>query len=71
MFDGYESTNTKSMAHQRQLKGNLVQVTTNNTVLVSDDTDLIVLLCYHASLESHDLFFRPAKEEHKEASHLE
>ena len=33
--------------------------TTSNTVLVGDDTDLIVLLCYHAKLESHDLFFRP------------
>ena len=33
--------------------------TTNNTVLVGDDTDLIVLLCYHANLESHDLFFCP------------
>ena len=33
--------------------------TTNNTVLVGDDTDLIVLLCYHASLESHNLFFCP------------
>lgn len=33
--------------------------TTSNTVLVGDDTDLIVLLCYHASLESHDLFFYP------------
>ena len=28
-------------------------------VLVGDDTDLLVLLCYHASLESHDLFFCP------------
>ena len=33
--------------------------TTTNTVLVGDDTDLIILLCYHASLESHDLFFCP------------
>ena len=32
---------------------------TSNTVLVGDDTDLIVLLCYHAKLESHDLFFCP------------
>ena len=31
----------------------------NNTVLVGDDTDLLVLLCYHASIESHDLFFCP------------
>ena len=32
---------------------------TNNTVLVGDDTDLIVLLCYHASLKSCDLYFCP------------
>ena len=29
------------------------------TVLVGDDTDLLVLLCYHTSLESHDLLFCP------------
>ena len=35
-------------------------VTFCNTVLVGDDTDLLVLLCYHhASLESHDLLFCP------------
>ena len=46
--------------------------TTSNTVLVGDDTDLIVLLCYHANLDSHDLFFRPEpKKKHKEASYLE
>jgi len=33
--------------------------TTSTTVLVGDDTDFIVLLCYHAKLESHDLFFCP------------
>ena len=30
-----------------------------NTMLVGDDTDLLVLLCYHASLDSYNLFFRP------------
>ena len=29
-----------------------------NTVLVGDDTDLLILLCYHASLGSHSIFFR-------------
>ena len=29
-----------------------------NTVLVTDDTDL-VLLCYHAIMPAHDLFFSP------------
>ena len=31
----------------------------SNTVLVGDDTYLLVLPCYHASIESHDLFFCP------------
>ncbi|KAK3882376.1 hypothetical protein Pcinc_013242 [Petrolisthes cinctipes] len=117
VFDGYESTNTKDIAHLRRSKGNAgITVTftadmtltmkkepflpnrknkqrflfmlsedlqkkkcethhalgdadlligkkvvqsanVTNTVLVGDDTDLLVLLCYHASLEAHDLFF--------------
>lgn len=119
VFDGYESTNTKDMTHQRRSKGNVgatvtfrpdmpltmkkdqflanrqnkqrfifllseklqkkncktyhaagdadflivmkavESATITTTVLVGDDTDLIVLLCYHASLQSHDLFFCP------------
>jgi len=43
-----------------------------NTVLVGEDTDLIVLLCYHASIESHNLFFCPEpKRNTKNPSHLE
>ena len=30
-----------------------------NTVLVGDNTDLLILLCYHANLDSHSIFFRP------------
>ena len=30
-----------------------------NTVLVGDDTDLLILLIYHANIESNDLFFKP------------
>ena len=33
--------------------------TISKTVLVGEDTDLIVLLYYHASLDSHNLFFHP------------
>ncbi|KAK3709221.1 hypothetical protein QZH41_004579 [Actinostola sp. cb2023] len=29
------------------------------TALVGDDTDLLVLLCFHADMEMHDLFFMP------------
>ena len=32
---------------------------TNTTVLVGDDTDLLVLLCYHASEDGCDFYFRP------------
>ena len=30
-----------------------------DTVLVSDDTDLLILLCYHASMDSHNIIFKP------------
>jgi len=30
-----------------------------DTVLIGDDTDLLVLLCYHANLKSHELIFAP------------
>ena len=30
-----------------------------DTALVGGDTDLLILLCYHASLDSHNIFFRP------------
>ena len=29
-----------------------------DTVLVGDDTDLLVLLCFHASLDSHNIYFK-------------
>ena len=44
--------------------------TTTNTVLVGDDTDLIILLCYHASLESHDLFFCPEQRKNMKKPHI-
>ncbi len=30
-----------------------------DTALVGEDSDLLILLCYHASLDSHNIFFRP------------
>ena len=30
-----------------------------NTVLVGDDTDLLILLCYHTELDAFELFFKP------------
>ena len=33
--------------------------TPTNTVLIGDDTDLLILLIYLTNLESYDLFFQP------------
>ena len=33
--------------------------TTMKTLLVGDDSDLLVLLCYHASLDTCNLLFKP------------
>ena len=30
-----------------------------DAALISDDTDLLILLCYHASLGSYNVFFLP------------
>ena len=30
-----------------------------DAVLIGDDTDLLVLLCYYTDLKSHNFFFRP------------
>ena len=35
-----------------------------NTVLVGDDTDLLVLLIYYFPQTQHDLFFKPEKKSH-------
>ncbi|XP_065915240.1 uncharacterized protein [Dysidea avara] len=119
VFDGYQKSSTKDMAHKRRAKGRsgvpvsftdstklnmrketflanctnkqkfiimlgkylerrnckvyhspgdadvmIVQkavesATVTDTVLVGDDTDLLVLLCYHACLNSHTIFFKP------------
>ena len=40
---------------------------TSTTVLVGDNTDLIVLLYCHASLDSHDLFFSPEPKKNKKS----
>ena len=36
-----------------------------DTALVDEDTDLLILLCYHANLDSHYIFFRPEPKKNK------
>ena len=42
----------------------------SNTVLVGDDTDLIILLCHHSSIESHDLFLCPEPKKTTKQPHI-
>ena len=50
----------------------LTQMNGNTPVLVGEDTDLIILLCYHANLDSHDIFFHSEpKKKHEKISFLE
>ena len=42
----------------------------SNTVLVGDDTDLLILLCHHASIESHDLFLYPEPKKTTKQPHI-
>ena len=46
---------------------------TVTTVLVGEDTDLLILLCYHANTNGHNIYFQPEqkKKEFKEASCVE
>ncbi len=48
----------------------VMKATITTTVLVGDDTDLIVLFCYHASLQSHDLFCPEPKKNIKATKQL-
>ena len=43
-----------------------------DTALVGEDTDLLILSCYHASLDSHSIFFSTrAEEKYEEAQSVE
>ena len=41
------------------VKTALYSAVTHPTVLVEDDTDMLVLLCYHTKANGNDLYFRP------------
>ena len=43
-----------------------------DTALVGEDTDLLILLCYHASLDSQNMhFLTRAQEKYEEAQSVE
>ena len=44
--------------------------TMSTTILVGDDTDLLILLCYHSSLHSHRVFFQPEPKKSSKNPHV-
>jgi len=55
----FETLHASSDADVLIVKTAVGSTETNDTVLVADDTDLLVLLLYHADPDCHDLFFVP------------
>ena len=47
-----------------------VHSATSTTVLVGKDTDLIVLFCYHTSLDYHDIFFHLEPKKNAKKLHI-
>jgi len=44
--------------------------TTTNTVVIGDDTDLLILLIYHADLKSHNHIFKPEPKKSMRKPHV-
>ena len=51
----YASTDADLLIVQKAIES----AANTDTILVGDDTDLLVILCYHASLDSCSLYFQP------------
>jgi len=56
---GYVTHHSDGVANLLIVKTAVESAQTNTTVLVGDNTDLLVLLCYHASEDGCDFYFRP------------
>ena len=46
----------------------IASVQTKDTILVGDDTDLLVLLLHHADIDSNDIFLSPENTKASKAS---
>ena len=57
---GCQVSHAKGDADMLIVQTAIESVSRSNTVLVGDDTDLLVLLCFHTSMNSvHEIFFKP------------
>lgn len=56
---GYAVEHAEGDADLKIVKTAVQSSRTGTTVLIGDDTDLLVLLCYHAEMGAHDVFFKP------------
>ena len=56
---GISTDNAKGEADVLIVENVVESAKTFATVLVGDDTDLIILLLYHVNLDNHEVFFQP------------
>ena len=52
------------------VKTTIYSAQTKTTVLVGNDADLLVLLCYHTPEDGQDLFFRPEPKENAKGARV-
>ena len=58
-LSGYTINHSSGDADLMIVQAAVESAKSTTTVLVGDDTDLLVLLCYHAETSAHELFFIP------------
>ncbi|KAJ8043143.1 hypothetical protein HOLleu_10106 [Holothuria leucospilota] len=62
---GFDVTHADDDADLMIVKRAVECANDGSTVVVGEDTDLLVLLCYHASATSHDIYFMSEKSKQK------
>ena len=56
---GYSTRHAKGDADVMIVDSAITKERDQTTVLIGEDTDLLVLLLYHAEMDTKELFFRP------------
>ena len=58
--DGCQTSHARGDADLLIVQTAIQSASASDTVLVGDDTDLLILLCFHTPIESsHDIYFKP------------
>ena len=58
--NGCQTSHARGYADLLKVQTAIQSASASDTVLVGDDTDLLILLCFHTPIESsHDIYFKP------------